>query len=209
MPVVILLGLIATISVLDWKEDWSAWMMVPDLVTEAWEGVQSGDFRQEILASLATTLTAGFLHGDLGHLAGNLLFLWIFGVVVCELCGWRWVVAVFVITVIGGSVGQIFLDPGSRIPVLGASGGLMGMEGFYFGLAFQRERPEAQVWPIARPVSSAQLAAVGVVGICLDFTGIFGGGQGIAYGAHVGGFASGILLSIPADRMIAWSAKRP
>lgn len=202
MPVVILLGVIAVVSVLDWQVGLGAWMMRPFEVSAAWEALREGDFAAGIWKPLATTLTAAFLHGDLSHLFGNLLFLWIFGVVVCELCGWRWMVAVFLLTAVGGSVGQTLLDARSRVPVLGASGGLMGMEGFYFGLAFQRPRPEAQVWPIARPVSSGQLAAMGVVGLALDFMGIMGGGGGIAYGSHIGGFASGILLSIAADRFI-------
>jgi len=203
LPVLILLGCIVVVSLIDWQRDLGAWMMRPVEVAGAWEQVREGNFSSGVWQSLATTVTAAFLHGGLGHLSGNLLFLWIFGVVVCELCGWRWMVAVFVVTAVGGSLGQILLDPGSAAPVLGASGGLMGMEGFYFGLAFLRPRPEAHVWPIARPVGSAQLAAVGVLGIAFDFMGIMGGGQGIAYGAHLGGFASGIILSTLADRMVS------
>jgi len=202
IPVLVFLAIISVISVLDWQHDFGAWMMRPATVVDAWEDLRAGDYSRETLKALATLTTAEFLHGDVGHLAGNLLFLWIFGVVITELCGWRWLVAVFLITGVGASVGQIFLDVGSRVAVLGASGGLMGMEGFYFGLAFQRPRPDAEVWPIARPVSSSDLAAVGVVGILLDFMGILGPGQGIAYGAHIGGFVTGLLISLFADRLI-------
>lgn len=202
LPTLVLLGSIIVVSLLDWQRGLGDWMMRPTQVVAAWEQLRQGDFSPGVWRSLATTATAAFLHGDLGHLSGNLLFLWIFGVVVCELCGWRWMVSVFLVTAVGGSVGQILLNPGSPVPVLGASGGLMGMEGFYFGLAFLRTRPEVHVWPIARPVGSAQLAAVGVLGIAFDFMGIMGGGQGIAYGAHLGGFATGIIISTLADRMI-------
>jgi membrane associated rhomboid family serine protease len=202
LPVIVLMLVIAITSVIGWKHGASMWMMRPSVVMAAWEQVMAGSFSSEIIKALATVLTSVFLHGDVGHLTSNLLFIWIFGVVVHELCGTRWLVAVFLITGMGGSIGQILMDPDSPIPTLGASGSLMGLEGFYFGLAFQRPRPETMVWPLARPVSSTELAAAGVVGVCLDFFGILGSGQGIAYGAHVGGFASGILVSLIADRTL-------
>ena len=202
IPTAILLGVITLISVLDWMHGFGDWMMVPANVVGGWENLRSGDFSQGTLFALATTLTSGFLHADLSHLGGNMLFLWLFGVVVSELCGWRWMVLAFLITAIGGSVGQIMLNPESGIPVLGASGGLMGVEGFYFGLAFQHSRPDSHVWPLARPVSSTQLAAAGVVGISFDFMGLMGPGMNVAYGAHIGGFVTGIFLSIIADRFV-------
>jgi membrane associated rhomboid family serine protease len=202
LPVGILLAVVAVITVIDWNHDLGAWMMRPSEVVAAWESLRGGDFSSETLKVLATTTTSEFLHADMGHLTGNALFLWIFGVVVCELCGWRWLVAAFLITGVGGSIGQILVNVDSDIPTLGASGGLMGLEGFYFGLAFQRPRPEVEVWPLARPVNSTELAAAGVVGVFFDLFGILGPAQGIAFGAHLGGFVTGMLLSVPADRFI-------
>lgn len=202
LPVLILLGVVTVVSIIDWMHNLGAWRMIPANVVDAWEKVQEGEFSKDSWKALFTTLTAGFLHGDIGHLVGNLLFCWIFGVVVFELCGWRWLVIVFVVTAIGGSVGQIMLQTDSMIPVLGASGAVMGLEGFYFGLATQRPRPDSHVWPIARPVNSGELAAAAMVGIALDFMGVLSPGQGIAYGAHIGGFITGILLSLIADRFI-------
>jgi membrane associated rhomboid family serine protease len=202
LPVLILLGVITVISLVDWMHGLRTWMMVPSDVTEAWEAVKSAESTSGVWKALLTTLTAAFLHGDGGHLIGNLLFLWIFGVVVFELCGWRWMLAVFFITAIGGSVGQILLDPESVVPVLGASGALMGLEGFYFGLATQKPRADSEVWPLARPVNSGELAAAGAVGLILDVVGVMGPGQGIAFGAHIGGFVTGMLLSLIAGRSI-------
>ena len=133
---------------------------------------------------------------------GNMLFLWIFGVVVQELCGWKWLFGVFLITAAGGSVGQILLNTESAIPTLGASGAVMGIEGFYFGLATLRPRPDAKVWPIARPVSSTELATAAIIGVVLDFMGVIGPNMSIAYGAHIGGFITGIVISLIADRFI-------
>lgn len=202
LPVVILLVVIAIITVLDWQMGLGRYMMVPAKVVDAWDNLQEGSRSDRTFLTLSTTLTAAFLHGNMSHLFGNSLFLWLFGVVVCELCGWRWMLAAFLITAIGGSIGQIYLNPASPIPVLGASGGLMGLEGFYFGLALQRRRPDSHVWPLARPVNSSQLAAAGVIGVTFDFMGVMGPAQGIAFGAHIGGFFTGALLSFLADRFI-------
>jgi len=78
----------------------------------------------------------------------------------------------------------------------------MGLEGFYFGLAIQRPRPPCWVWPLARPVSSTELAAAGAIGVALDVMGVLGPAQGIAFGAHIGGFLTGILLSLIAHRFV-------
>ena len=196
LPVLILLGAITLISLADWTHDWSAWRMSPAEVTQAWQNIQNGDLHKEAWRSLSTTLSSAFLHGDSNHLIGNLFFLWIFGVVVFDLCGWPWMLLVYVTTAIGGSIGQILLESHSTTPVLGASGALMGLEGFYFGLATQKTRPNSEVWPITRPVSSGELAAVGVIGVILDLVGILDGGKGIAHGAHLGGFISGMFLSL-------------
>lgn len=201
-PVLILIGVISVVSILNWIYDYGAWMITPVKVVDGWEIALGGNLSSDVLATLATTLTAGFLHADGSHLGGNMLFLWLFGVVVCELCGWRWMLTVFLLTTIGGSIGQLLLDPESPIPGLGASGGVMGLEGFYFGLAFLHPRPNSHVWPLARPVNSTQLAAAGVVGVGLDFLGLMGPASNIGHGAHIGGFVTGMLLSTLANRFI-------
>ena len=202
IPVLVLIGVISIVSILNWMHGLWDWMTIPVEVVNAWEKATDGDLSAEVLKPLATSLTAGFLHEDPGHLGSNMLFLWLFGVVVTELCGWRWMVAAFLITVIGGSLGHILFDPDSNIPCLGASGGVMGVEGFYFGLAFLHPRQNSHVWPLARPVSSGQLAAAGVVGLALDFLGIMGPPSNIGHSAHIGGFVAGMLLSTLADRFI-------
>jgi len=209
VPVLVLLGVISIITILDWMHGTGEfgqrsekWMMTPAKVVDAWEATSNGDLSRDNLETLATSLTAGFLHADGSHLGGNMLFLWIFGVVVAELCGWRWMVAAFVITVIGGTIGHILFDPQSSIPCLGASGGVMGLEGFYFGLAFLHPRPDSHVWPLARPVNSTQLAATGVIGIALAFLGLMGPPSSIGHSAHIGGFVAGMLLATLANRFV-------
>jgi membrane associated rhomboid family serine protease len=207
IPVLILLVVISMVTVIDWQHDLREWMMRPFEVVTAWRSLMDGDHSGETLQSLFKTVSYAFLHANLSHLAGNAVFLWVFGVVVCELCGWRWLVGAFLLTSIGGAMGQIVLDSDSRIATLGASGGLLGLEGFYFGLAFQRPRPEVEVWPLARPVNSTELAAAGAIGVMLDLFGVLGPASGVAYGAHLGGFVSGILLSVPAERLTRFSER--
>ena len=190
-----LMALITAITLLDWAIGLEEWMMVPGLVTVAWEGLQNGVYDRLVLTTLSTSLTAGFLHADVGHLVGNMLFLWLFGAALSDRIGSWLVWPVFLFSVIGGSLGQILLDPSDLVPSLGASGGLMGVEGCYFGLALSRSLPRAEVWPLAGPVTAERMAVFAAIGIALDFTGLLGGAQGIAYGAHIGGFVTGILLS--------------
>ena len=196
LPVLILLGLITLVSVADWIHDFSAWTMVPAEVTEAWKKAQNGELGLATWIPLTKMLSAALLHADSSHLIGNLFFLWIFGVVVFDLCGWPWMLLVYGLSALGGSLGQTLLETTSVTPVLGASGALMGLEGFYFGLATQKERPDSELWPLSRPVNSKELAAAALIGVILDLMGILGGGQGIAYGAHLGGFITGMALSL-------------
>ncbi|MEJ6717940.1 MAG: rhomboid family intramembrane serine protease [Akkermansiaceae bacterium] len=202
LPVLILIATVTLVSFFNWSMGFGDWMMVPDDVVTAWHSLKTGETSGNVLQELFTTVSAAFLHADGRHLMGNMLFLWIFGVVVQELCGWKWLFGVFLITAAGGSVGQILLNTESAIPTLGASGAVMGIEGFYFGLATLSPRPDAKVWPIARPVSSTELATAAIIGVVLDFMGVIGPNMSIAYGAHIGGFITGIVISLIADRFI-------
>ena len=202
LPVIILLSILTITTFIDWSIDLQSWYGTPARITAAWKAVSQGDFATPNLTTLFTSLTCAFFHGDLNHWFGNLLIIWIFGVVICELAGWRWLVGVFLLTAIGATAGHVMMDPGNIRQMLGASGGLMGLVGFYFGLAMQHPRPSVEVWPISGPVSSGQLAAFAFVSVAFDIMGITDGGQGIAYGAHLGGFATGVILSVIGDRVI-------
>lgn len=167
-------------------------MVVPADVMEALRSLRSGDFSGS--AALFTLITAALLHGDVGHLLGNMLYLWIFAAIAAELLGHRWVMRVFIFTALCGSACHVALNPEETIPMLGASGAVMGFEGLYLGMAVRWRLPDPHVWPIARPVPPAHLAAIGVLGLLFDLSGYLGGDQGIAYGAHLGGFIGGMVL---------------
>lgn len=167
-------------------------MTVPADVVKALRDLRSGDFSGA--GSLFTLFTASLLHGDVAHLLGNMLYLWIFGAVAAELLGHRWVMLVFIFTAICGSACHVTLNPEETIPMLGASGAVMGFEGLYLGMVVRWHLPDPHVWPIARPIPPANLAAVGVIGLVFDFSGYLEGFQSVAYGAHLGGFIGGIVL---------------
>lgn len=167
-------------------------MTVPADVVEAFRSLRSGDFSGA--GSLFTLFTAALLHGNLLHLLGNMLYLWIFAAIAAELLGHRWMLLIFVVTAICGSACHVALNPEETIPMLGASGAVMGFEGLYLGMVVRWRLPDPHVWPIARPIPPAHLAAVGVLGLLMDFSGYLYGNSGVAYGAHLGGFIGGMLL---------------
>ncbi|MGJ8641167.1 MAG: rhomboid family intramembrane serine protease [Opitutaceae bacterium] len=170
------------------------YMMVPQAVSLSWQSLLAGDFEWESLKALTTLLSYAFLHADGEHIALNLVFIWVFGSLVYRELGAAWFFGTFVITAIAGGVGQVLLSPESSIPVLGASGALLGFEGIFFGMALRWRLPKPDVWPIAEPVPQERLMIFAAIGVLLDISGLVGGEAGVAYGAHIGGFVAGFVL---------------
>jgi len=196
-PIALLSAVIALTSVVDWWFGLESWWCVPILVEAGWTGLLGGDFSWINLKFVSTTVTCAFFHGDVSHLLGNMLFFWIFGSVVLEICGWRWMVAIFLFTAVGASLGQILVNRGGFIPMLGASGTVMGFEGAYLGLVMRKARPDPFVWPMARSIPAGHLALVGIFGVILDVMGILpqSPSSNVAYAAHIGGFLTGVAVS--------------
>lgn len=170
-------------------------MTVPREVGQAWKNIIGGTGQQSDWQELTTLLTAALLHGGFDHLLFNMLFLWIFAGLVGELLGTRWMIAIFFLTAIGGSVGDVLLRSESRIPALGASGAVMGFEGAYLGLMVRWSLPWPRIWPIAHPIPPIRLGILAVVGFGLDISGNLSGPTGTAHGAHLGGFIVGLFLA--------------
>jgi membrane associated rhomboid family serine protease len=171
-------------------------MAVPARVVEAWQHLREGAAGMEDLKAFGTLVSCAFLHGSPEHVIYNMLAMWIFAALIAELIGHRWVFAIFILTAFAASIFHSVLNPQSPNPSLGASGAVMGFEGFYLGMAMRWHLPTPHIWPMSRPISPLQLAMAGVVGIYLDFTAIMSKSQEhIAYGAHLGGFAGGLVLA--------------
>jgi membrane associated rhomboid family serine protease len=126
----------------------------------------------------------------------NALYLWIFAALAIRHLGKGWFVAIFVLTAIAGGILHTALDPGKLIPMLGASGAVMGFEGAYLGLALRYRPADPHIWPMAHPIPPAQLATLAVIGVVIDFHDVFSGAETfIAHGAHIGGFVMGLFIT--------------
>jgi membrane associated rhomboid family serine protease len=146
---------------------------------------------------LGTLITSMFLHANLLHVGGNMLFLWIFGNNVEDKLGELKFLVVYFASGIAGSLLQIFITPNSTIPMLGASGAISGLLAAYV-LYF----PRARVLTFVVPFFIFTLPAYVFIGywIALQalnaFLNIGAIGGGVAFFAHVGGFATGFILAL-------------
>ncbi len=171
-------------------------MAVPVRIIESWQHLLDGQISAADWREFGTLLSCAFLHGDISHVTFNMLYFWIFGALIVELLGWRWMLLIFGVTAVGASLSHVLMNRGGLIPMLGASGALMGLEGAYLGLATRWTLPDPHVWPLARPIPPGHLALLAVIGVSFDYLAIMNReDMGIAYGAHVGGFTTGLLLA--------------
>ena len=146
-----------------------------------------------------TIWTSMFLHGSLLHLAGNMLFLWIFGNNIEDSMNRALFVVFYLLGGLAALGLQVLADTNSVVPTVGASGAIAGVLGAY-----------ARLYPRARVVTLVfiiiiftviTLPAVLVLGVwfLLQLLPAFSdpvssGGGGVAYYAHIGGFLFGLLL---------------
>jgi membrane associated rhomboid family serine protease len=146
---------------------------------------------------LGTLITSMFLHANLLHVAGNMLFLWIFGNNVEDKLGELKFLVVYFASGIAGSLLQIYITPDSTVPMLGASGAISGLLAAYV-LYF----PRARILTFVIPFFIFTLPAFVFIGywIALQalnaFLNIGAIGGGVAFFAHVGGFGTGLILAL-------------
>ncbi|MBN2201727.1 rhomboid family intramembrane serine protease [bacterium] len=146
-----------------------------------------------------TLLTSMFLHGGFMHLAGNMLYLWIFGDNVESLLGRFRFLLFYILCGLGAAMSYILVDPNSTVPMIGASGAISGVLGAYM-IHFPKARVHVLVFMIWF-IRVVRIPALVVLGFWFVFQlvnglGALGTGQsgGVAWFAHVGGFVAGILL---------------
>ena len=157
--------------------------------------------------SLVDVFTSLFVHAGIAHLAGNLLFLWIFGDNVEDRLGHGRFAVFYVVCGYVAAIAQTALVPDSLIPMVGASGAIAGVMGAYVVLY-----PQSRVLMLFPfPPILFELPAVFFLGFwfVMQFLSgigtlpIFRGGTisgGVAFWAHVAGFACGLALVIPMRR---------
>ncbi len=162
------------------------WAMIPALVTA--RGEYAGLF------------TSMFLHGGLIHLAGNMLFLWIFGDNLEDRMGHLPFLAFYLASGLAAGATQVMGAPGSMVPTVGASGAIAGVMGGYM-LLFPRARVDILIIIIFF-VRIITIPAALVLLLWFAIQVVAGLGSdpdmgGVAYWAHAGGFVAGIILTLP------------
>jgi membrane associated rhomboid family serine protease len=152
------------------------------------------------LAAWITLLTSMFLHGGIGHIAGNMLFLWIFGDNVEDYLGHARYLAFYLVCGVLASLAHVAStyafngDP--MVPSLGASGAISGVLGGYI-LLFPQRRVTVLLFRILTQVPAWVAVGIWFVFQLISGIGALGPGSqagGVAYGAHIGGFIAGVAL---------------
>lgn len=143
-----------------------------------------------------TLVTSMFLHGSLMHLAGNMLFLWVLGDNVEDALGHARFVVFYLLSGIAAALSHVAVEPGSTVPMIGASGAISGVIGAYLML-----HPHAPIKTLVFRFI-VNLPAYVVLGLWIAFqllnASIADPGQGgIAWWAHIGGFFAGAILIVP------------
>ena len=150
-----------------------------------------------------TLIISMFMHGGIAHIAGNMLFLWIFGDNVEDRMGHLRYLVFYLVCGVLASLAHVLstvmfsTDPGSLlIPSLGASGAISGVLGGYIVL-YPHRRVTAIVFRFLTDVPAYVAIGIWFAFQLISGLGMFGGGSqqgGVAYAAHIGGFVAGLLL---------------
>lgn len=146
-----------------------------------------------------TLLTSMFMHGGVGHIAGNMLYLWIFGDNVEHRFGHVLFLVFYLSAGLAGSLAQVMFDPDGIIPNLGASGAIAGVMGAYLVL-FPRNRVNAVFFYVVITVPAILVLGMWIVMQLVSGYGAMFATEtttgGVAYMAHIGGFAAGIVAAL-------------
>lgn len=164
-----------------------------------------------------TLITAMFVHGGFMHIASNMLYLWVFGDNIEDVYGHIPFVLFYLVSGVAAGLAHVFVNAGSTIPSVGASGAVAGVLGAYL-LLF----PKAEVRTVlflGPFFTITRLSAIFLIGFWF-LTQLLSGlasldvateqSAGIAFWAHIGGFVAGFLIALvfrpsqPSARAPAW-----
>lgn len=160
--------------------------------------VLTGHSYDSPVTAIVPFFTSMFLHGSFMHVAGNMLFLWIFGDNVEDYLGHFRYLVFYLTGGIAAAATQVLLSANSRVPTVGASGAIAAVMGAYFVLY-----PRARVLVWFPPIFLFHVPAWLMLGywfLYQFFSGTLSAVAetaqmgGIAFWAHVGGFAAGVIL---------------
>ncbi len=147
-----------------------------------------------------TVISSMFVHGGFLHLAGNMLFLWVFGDNVEEELGHWTYLGFYLFSGVLAALAHYALGPNSTVPTVGASGAIAGVMGGYF-LLFPKAKVDILIILVVifkvLPIPAWIMMSVW---FAMQFIGGIGSDAneaGVAYWAHAGGFIAGVLLVLP------------
>lgn len=171
---------------------------VPARLLSSGPGVEQG------WPGAVTVFSSMFLHGGWLHVAGNMLYLWIFGNNVEDALGHVRYLFFYLLSGVVAVYSHALVDPASTMPMIGASGAVSGVLGAYLVL-FPRARVLTLV-PMGFFLQVIRVPAIFVLGFWIVMQLLYGvfslgaPGGGVAWFAHVGGFLTGVVLVRPLVR---------
>jgi membrane associated rhomboid family serine protease len=169
----------------------AAWGIVPvRFLADPWTG-------------WVTIVSSMFLHGGWSHIIGNMLYLWIFGDNVEDRMGHFRFLIFYLLVGAAAALSQIYFNPSSQVPMIGASGAIAGVLGAYFVL-FPKARVLTLI-PLGFFTRMIEVPAFLFLGLWFVIQSLQGVGSlsqrafhgdvgGVAWWAHAGGFVAGLLL---------------
>jgi membrane associated rhomboid family serine protease len=147
-----------------------------------------------LVPPVATLATYTFLHGNWLHLAGNMIFLWVFGDNVETAMGHIRFLAFYLLCGAAGGLAHIASEPGSAIPLIGASGAVSGIVAAYLML-----HPWAHVTVLLFGLMTMRVHAYWLLGAWIAwqvFNALLFAGGDVAYWSHLGGLLAGAALVV-------------
>jgi len=155
-------------------------------------GFESLPAAYDVLPEYTRYLSYSFLHGDFMHLAGNMLFIWVFGDNVEDAVGHLKFIFFYAACAIAGALLHSFMFPDSESPLVGASGAAAGIIAAYLLL-----HPNVKIWILALGRIPIRLSALWVIGAWILYqigNFLLTEGDPVSWSAHVGGIAAGLIL---------------
>ncbi len=158
-----------------------------------------------------TVFSSMFIHGGFLHLIGNMLYLWVFGDNIEDRFGHLKFLLFFLAAGVAAAWTQVLLSLGSETPMIGASGAVAGVLGTYIWFYPKSRIRTLTTFPFFTVIQVPAVVLLGFWFVLQFFSGVgsLGSGsafsEGVAYWAHVGGFAAGLVVAIVYAKVAGWS----
>jgi membrane associated rhomboid family serine protease len=174
------------------EEDAASFAVIPAKLMTAGMGGETMLATGAYMPERFTLITYMFIHGNWIHLLGNMLFLWVFGDNIEDAMGHLRFIMFYLMCGIFAALLHTWMNPGSEIPLVGASGAVAGVIAAYLIL-----HPKVKVWVLALWRIPIRITAAWALGIWIAWQFVsllFEGEENVAWWAHIGGLLAGATL---------------